>query len=210
MSAPPCGFPVTVSVAIGEPINLAKAKMPMICPPVSGDLAKWVGLVALCWSEFETYFNDFLRLMLTSSGTTLSEYWPFWPFDSRLDRFKKQAKLLFANDPSIATFIGGVLADCIRLQLVRNTILHGIMQLKAEITAHEDATTTFKETLEFSSRKSGHLVEFGYGQSELEDLYYEIAFLGGRVRALLTPGEADGLSPQDVARLQSLRKSAAG
>jgi hypothetical protein len=82
------------------------------------------------------------------------------------------------------SYIDLVVQDCAESQIKRNTLLHGKLAQLVEISTTDDAANV-KISIEVHGRKDGRLVTFVFTPDTLENLYYDICHLGGRIKEMM-------------------------
>jgi hypothetical protein len=183
-------------------INLLKARNPTWIAPVATEFLPFLGYIAIAWSFFEDAIERFLGALQEANHST--ERWRGLSFDNKKKVFKTEIDRHFKCHPWIAIHFHEILKYAITLQKKRNLILHGHITLKL-YTKWIEGEPTAKPVIVATSQKRGNVISEEFDVDSLENLYYELAHLGGLINRFAHPIRWDQFlhfSLQDISFLQ--------
>jgi len=111
---------------------------------------------------------------------------------------------MFRFYPLVALHLQSILTDAIDLQKRRNLLLHGHLTLRA-YTKWIEGEPTAKPTIVATSQKKGNIISEEFDVGAVENLYYALANLSGRINRFAHPIRYDQFphfSLQDISFLQ--------
>lgn len=160
-----------------------------------------IGKVATAWGTFDTIFEAFLVALLSAAGPQAG--WKGLTFRKKRILFTDRMKIALARCPTARAQLHSVLDDIEPLYKKRNLAVHGRMLTRIEVFDRDDGTKEVRTRLVCKGYYKGAEVQEVFTIDELDDLFYEIAHLNGRLNrvALGFPDHAPEASPE----IQTLR-----
>lgn len=160
------------------------AKRPSSFVGIPEEFLVLIGHVVGAWSKFDSSFNDLLGKFLVASSIQKKK-WHLKSFKDRSSLFKRTCNVLFVGNETILNAVEQIISDAKDLQTDRNLISHGHITLKVQTFEAVDNKIPGKVSLHCTGHKAGKVIEREYAYEELEKVRYELAFLCGRMNALL-------------------------
>jgi hypothetical protein len=184
----------------GIAIDSSKVKSPsLVMMAVPPEFFTTIGLVTTSWGQFETLFDSFL--MALAKANALDDAWRNLNFRKRRKLFRDEMAKVFATAPDIISYIEAILDDTISIYVRRNLVVHGHLTVEVSTkTIAGNATGTIR--LLCVGRYRGREIQRSLTWDELDDLFYEIAHLNGRLNVIST-AQVPSLSSSDRSLLQA-------
>jgi hypothetical protein len=205
----PCEDPVEwpeitpAAVALSLPkINLLKARGPLWLPPVEEDCLPFLGGIAISWGGYEQLFLKILIAAIEATNST--DKWTGISYDKRCDLLRKHMRIYFAAHPLVVLHFEGIVTDSFPLQFKRNLLVHGHLSFKA-YTKWSEGEPQPRSAIVATGRHKGQYITQEFGRDELEDLYYALLNLAGRLNRFSGPislAQLPHFSLQDLCALQ--------
>lgn len=148
---------------------------------------EYVAQIALIWGTFENGFERFLLTLLSANGTDPNIARGF-SFERKAELLRRGAKTLFSDRPFVLLHILALIDDAKRAQLERNLLLHG--SLVIEVKTKDDPALPPDVTIIAHGRRKKQDIYRRFTLEKVEDLYCDLAHLGGRIGEFLTPSQA--------------------
>jgi hypothetical protein len=178
----PEGLP---SVMLDGPfINLLKARSPIYVLPIQKDFLPFIGYVALAWGFFEGTIEKFLEALQAANKST--KRWRGLSFNEKRRIFKSEANQYFTMHPLVALYLCDIVDKAVDLQKKRNLLLHGHISLRG-YTQWIEGEPTARATIMARIQKKDRLIEEEFSVESVEDLYYSLANLSGRINRFSYP-----------------------
>lgn len=202
----------TEQVKIGfMPLRAEKIKAPFTYAPLPPEFLGFLAQIAVIWGQYESLLNNMIAALCSCNGTNLEPNWQRrLSYDQRASRFDDEIKATFKLHPFIYLHLKQITTDAAAIQIKRNVLLHGTIELEARIH-NNNATTPIQTelTLIATGRQKKQEVELRFGLDELESLFYELGHLAGRLNTFSpnAPGHLPQLpyvSWQDIYLVQDL------
>lgn len=143
-----------------------------------------IGHIVGAWSQFDISFNRLLGILIDKAEVQ-KDRWRFLSFDKRCKLLRKASHSIFETYPNITIQIESIISDAKSLQLDRNLICHGHINLKVQTFEVTDNQIPGKVSLRCIGQKAGNTVERTYDEAELEDIRYKFAYLCGRMNSMV-------------------------
>lgn len=195
-----------VAIPFGLPLDPTKARLPMRFAPIPPELLPYLGQIALNWGGFETSFDRVLEAMIDHNKSASLE--GRRTFNERRKRFMKEARMAFAQHPVLHGYVLEILNDCASIQLDRNLLLHASIEVRVRITASPGDGIRHSVAIVATGQKANKPVVRTFDLEALEELYYAVAHLAGRMAELTEQEPAiPGLSSPDRSWLRTLLAS---
>ena len=169
-------------------LEQAKLKLPFVPPMSPAPLATAVGLALLSWSSIERQFDEVLAAIISTNGNQPNDAWKRMGFKRRCALFKTEMKPIFENHPNIMKFLRQALGDCKILHWKRNALAHGRCAVSFEIKNNPGTElATITPRLNILANRGAIQEELNFSEDDLQDLYYELGHLNGRLAAIIDP-----------------------
>lgn len=134
----------------------------------------------IAWGIFDSAFVGLLTAMLRHAGTEAGyKGWEHFSFDRRLALFNDELSACFSHAPDLMARLTALSADSEPLQIKRNVLVHG--QIALQIGPHEEPRLTAV------GRHRGRQIIETFSTDQIDDLYYEIIHLAGRMVGFIWP-----------------------
>jgi hypothetical protein len=178
----------------------SKAKRPFSAPPIPDDFCGWIGKLAITWAMVELAIDDFIRAFHSVLYAPPRSNWERGNFKRRKELCRDMFKSVCANCPSFEQEVRSILADAADLHWRRNTLLHGRLKSKLWVVDPAADPVRIKASLTATTRHNGQPVALTFDTAGVEDLFYKIANVAGRLTTLATPdsGVPGASSPDTV------------
>jgi hypothetical protein len=139
-----------------------------------------IGKITFAWSYFETAFEGALEALAAANGVS-DDKWRGFNFRRRRTLFRELLNSTFGDCVEVVRFGESIARDSEPLYLKRNLVVHGKLQVDF---INDGGVQSVK--LACTGRQNRRTVREAYTADELDDLFYEIAHLMGRLNQLLT------------------------
>lgn len=176
-------------------IDTWKLKRPSVYILLPPDLISLVGHITLAWGMFEKALNHFLAAVLATNATTIKGKWERYSLDQRCGMLRDESAICFSATPDLLARLISILDDVEPMQIRRNALVHGRITLSINAEAAIAA--------EYEHRNQA--INLTFTKVQLDDLYYEVIHLAGRMAQFTYPHFAPFVPPpssQDISRLQ--------
>jgi hypothetical protein len=188
----------------GISIDSWKTKSPsLFMAVVPPEFFTTIGLVATSWGQFETLFDNFLAGLVKAHA--LDDTWRKLKFRKRRKLFRDEMAKAFAAAPAIVSYIEPILDDTDSIYVRRNLVVHGHLSVEVS-TETIDGKSGGTIRLLCVGRYRGREIRQSFMWGELDDLFYEIGHLNGRLHVLST-AQVPSLSSSDRSLLQAFLSS---
>jgi hypothetical protein len=176
-------------------LNPQKVKFPMQWSPILPEFFPFLAQIALLWGEFERDFNDCIAALIKASNYN-EEDWSRLSFTARNGLFRDLSRQVFAGRHVIIRYFQNIFKDAANVQAKRNVLLHGRIVLYNKIEFNKELGRQRMYTkIEANGLHGGKPRRMMFDLSAIENIFYDIAHLTGRVRSLLEADEkADDVS----------------
>jgi hypothetical protein len=161
-------------------IDRWKLRNPSALLLIPAEFPAEIGKVTFAWSFFETAFEGGLEAF-TAAHAIPEDKWRGWSFRRRRTLFRELLGKTFGDCPNVLAYGEEIATASEPLYLKRNLVVHGRLQF--EFVSGPDGQLV---KLACSGRQNRRLVRESFTKDELDDLFYEIAHLMGRLNCLLT------------------------
>ena len=196
-------IPTPTRVALKLPaINLLKARSPLWIPPVEQDCLPFLGGIGIAWGGYEQFFVGLLRALLDANRST--DRWAGISYDRRRVLFRRHMNIYFRAHPLIVLLFKNIITDSLTLQFKRNMLLHGKLSFRATTKLSEGELMP-QSTIIATIRYKGQYVTDEFDRDKLEDLYYALLNLAGRLNRFSSPislSQFPHFSLRDISALQ--------
>jgi len=173
--APPWSFSTDI-------IDTWKMKAPFTTLTLPPQFLPAIGRVATGWGFFETIFENLLIAFQKAHGVT-DENWRGLNFRRRRTLFRERMNQVLTACPTAIRHLESVLDDIEPLYRKRNLAVHGRMSMHVRTFTH-DGKPSGEVKLVCEGRYRGVEIREDFTLDELDDLYYEIGHLNGRLNAV--------------------------
>jgi hypothetical protein len=178
-----------VKVPIGPPLRRDKIRQPFTWVPMPPEFSPVLGQIALLWGQFEKYLNDMLTALLSYNGTPIQQFWQSrLSYKQRTELFLAESAKTFACNPFLYLHFRQIISDAEAIQIKRNVLLHGTIEMETHIHNTTDTGEIGEVVVESKIVATGarkrQTIEMKFGFSELEDLFYDLGHLAGRLSTL--------------------------
>lgn len=180
--------------------NKTRAPRPFRAVPIPDIFCPWIGKIAITWSFFENSFDNYIVALTRANGGPPEQEWARHNFKKRNSLFRRLSKSVFEKSPFLSEKLLSISSDAKEAQWQRNFLLHGKLHcvLKA---VHNDPLLSdlhIEATLFANSRHNGKDTTISFDELGLENLFYSIAHISGRLEEMSTPeAELKGLASND-------------
>jgi hypothetical protein len=146
----------------------------------------WIGKIAVTWSFFENALDNFILALSKASGGPAEKEWMRQNFKKRSKLFRELAGSVFSANPELVGSLVAISIDAGELQWKRNFLLHGRLRsvLKLVHTHPTLEDLHIEASLFAKSRHNGKELEISFDEKALEDLFYGIAHVSGRLEEM--------------------------
>lgn len=182
-----------------------RAPKPFRAVPIPDIFCPWIGKIAVTWSFFENAFDNYLLALTRANGGPPEREWARQNFKKRNQLFRILCQSVFSGHPAVIEKLCSVSIDAKEVQWQRNFILHGKMHsvLEAVHKRSDLADLHIEATLFSRSRHDGKDMTISFDERGLEDLFYKIAHVSGRLEELsMLDANLQGLTSDDKSRLR--------
>jgi hypothetical protein len=187
---PPSGYSLSI-------IDTWKLKLPSVYLALPAEFINHVGGIVIAWGMFDKAFEDFLTAILAHTGS-IYKGWQFFSFEQRRGIFETEFPLCFSNAPTVMTLLSALIADSYPLQIKRNVLVHGSITL--QINPERPLLIAIGE------HKKQPVTET-FTTDQIDDLYYAILHLAGRMAQFVRPemvGFVPPLPSHEISLLQDV------
>ncbi len=161
------------------PVNEMKQILPSSRPPIPWEFYPIIGQITAVWGSFEVRLDLVIGWLIKETGKTLNHDPTRLNFRKRKELCKDLILLRFGASPAIPKFLTDVLSDAADLHWRRNLIVHGAISMVCEFV--NVAPPRLRFMLRAEGRHNGKNLSQDYSFDNLENLYYKIAHLHGRL-----------------------------
>lgn len=168
--------PVSITSNI---IDRFKLRHPSIVQLLPQDFFLPIANVTVAWGFFEAAFEQALAAMTMSNGIP-DDDWRGFSFRRRRGLFDELLDATFPADPSVVALGRAVVRDSEPLYAKRNLVVHGRMAM--EISVDNGAQIVRLQCVGRFKRKE---LRDAFTADQLDDLYYQIAHLHGRLAVMM-------------------------
>lgn len=177
-------------------IDMRRAKSPMSPLPVPDRFCAVIGRILATWGQFETHFDEFLTALLKANGTGVEA--PTVRFRDRIKRFRQEMRTALSALPGSQSVLNATLDDAVGTYDDRNLLAHGMYECEAHVFQSEtDIEPSATVTLIAKGHKKRQPIEGRYSYDDLNDLYYRVAHIAGRMRGCCLPDQITELVPSE-------------
>jgi hypothetical protein len=176
-------------------IDTWKVKLPSVYIALPAEFLNHVGGVVIAWGMFEQAFVDFLAAMIAETGNA-HKGWQFFSFERKRGIFEAEMALCFSKSHDVLARLSKLMKDTIPLQIKRNVLVHGQITLK--IDGMEPSL------IARGTHKRQEVIET-FTKDGIDDLYYEIIHVAGRMNQLLFPTAGPVFPPLSLPEMSILQ-----
>jgi len=173
-------------------IDLWKLRTPSIYIPLPPELISHVGGVVIAWGMFEKALEFFLTAVLHETAKTYKG-WQRFSLTQRCEILRTEAAVCFADCADLLGRLFAFMDDIEPLQIKRNALVHGTLSLQLIPVA-----------LIATYQHQGQPIQITLTKDQIDDLYYELIYLAGRMNQFSDPATVSfepPLSSPDKSRL---------
>ena len=183
-----------VLVAAATYLDTSRAQSPSAPLAIPDRFCAPIGRIVATWGQFEAQFIDFLEAMIEQNGTQSTQTPRF--FRKRVQRFRNEMKLCFAPLPGLLDYLESLLTDATDLQWQRNVVAHGVYTSLVHVKKAANSPSVFVDVkMEATGVQNGKPVTLTLDKEGLENLYYKIAHLAGRMQRVAILGHSETFEP---------------
>jgi hypothetical protein len=182
-----------------------RAPTPFRAVPIPDIFCPWIGKIAVTWSFFENAFDNYIIALAKSNGGPPEIEWARQNFRKRNSLFRKLCRSVFADRPVLTERLCSISTDAKNVQWQRNFILHGKLRstLRAVHKNPQLSDLRIEATLFARSHHNRQDTTLSFDEKGLEDLFYKIAHVSGRLEEMATlDAEPVGLTSDEKSRLR--------
>lgn len=186
-----------------------RVKQPFSAVPIPDDYCGWIGKVTVTWSILESRIDDLITALLADTAITPPERWERTNFKKRKTLCKDLAVSAFNAEPGILSEIRWILGEAADLHWRRNFIVHGHLQSKLHfrppvVSGSYLGKPRIDLELTATSRHNGKQVSLTWTTRGMEDLFYAVGHVHGRLVQLTSPDDLPPLlSSGEKSRLRA-------
>jgi hypothetical protein len=144
------------------------------------DFVPAIGKLAVAWGFFEDAFDRFLEMLATAEGVH-EDKWRGLSFRRRRKLFSKLIACALGDCPSAIQLGAEIVRDSEPAYQNRNIVVHG--RLSTGFTNHDGSPIVSLVCVGRANRKE---VQSDFTADQLDDMFYDIAHLSGRLHLLET------------------------
>lgn len=182
-----------VSVAAATYLDKSRAQSPSAPLAIPDRFCAPIGRIVATWGQFEAQFIDFLEAMIEQNRTDTKTR---RNFSKPVKRFRVEMKLCFAPLPGLLDYLESILTDATDLQWQRNVIAHGVYSSLVHVKRAANSPFVFVDVkMEATGTRKGKPVTLTLDKEGLENLYYKIAHLAGRMQSVAILGHSKTFEP---------------
>jgi len=178
-------------------IDTHKLKSPSYLGLLPPEFYPLIGKVVTIWGIFETVFDSLLEALIKANGTSSKPM--ATSFRKRRSRFREEAALALADMPTILSWCNEMLDTTEKLYVKRNLVAHGHYIFESKHNRDGAPIVSIIVT----GRLNGREIKDQFTPDQLDDLYYDLAHLCGKIVAVVTPRQERGMSSSDISKLQA-------
>jgi hypothetical protein len=189
--------PVVLEMA---PLDTRRIKTPSALSSPPTEFLIPAGRVVLSWSGVEQSMDQLITRMLVITAQS-EPGWQHRNFRKRKDLFRKLVKIAFDKRSFLKSYALGAMDDAATLYWKRNVLTHGKIIM-------EMGGPTREIRLIATGTHNGKTVSIRMLPDELEQIFYDIAHIDGRLTQFLSESpKVPGASSQDIQFLQDFSQS---
>lgn len=182
-----------VSVAASTYLDTSRTQSPSAPLAIPDRFCAPIGRIVATWGQFEAQFIDFLEAMIEQNGTGTKIR---RNFPERVKRFRNEMKLCFSLLPGLLDYLESILTDATELQWKRNVVAHGVYSSLVHVKKAANSPSVFVDVkMEASGVHKRKPVTLTLDKEGLENLYYKIAYLAGRMQRVAILGHSETFEP---------------
>lgn len=166
--------------AISYTFNVDKLQLPFSFPPVPPTFFPLVGSIAIIWGDFELAVDELIVALLNATGID-EPRWRFKSFRERRRLLIRGVKQQFPVHNTIVEYYTRILDDASNIMWKRNALVHG----KYVASIRNDRDGKFTHFITVNGTQNGKEIELSGTLDQIEDIYYEVGHINGRLREML-------------------------
>lgn len=183
----PNAIPLTI-------IDTYKIKQPFLIPLLPEVFQPLIGRILISWSVFEVMFDDFLGVLKDANNTTLTVSGS--SFRKRKQRFRQEMLVAFAEMPDVIRYCNNILEDSESPYMKRNLVAHGRLETSFR-TIDDNGSLRSEIRLHCRGQYRGKEIIREFSSDELDDVFYELGHLSGRLNAIKSSAKFPDISSLD-------------
>lgn len=146
-----------------------KVASPHVVPMLPENFFPVIGQIIVVWGTIEEHFNALLQALRNKSVAELEN--SHSSFKKRAKEFKKLSSQCFCDFPAVLAVFTSLAEDAARLVHDRNLIAHGELSCSNQNGGQLIA----------KGKINGTITERAYGIRELDQVFYDLSHLGGKL-----------------------------
>jgi hypothetical protein len=162
-----------------------KGRKPSVAPGLPDGFTFLLGQIGALWSMYQAPFEILLQAILDETSDPDHAKWRVFSYEQKEEAFRRAATKVLASHIALLTYLERILDDARDLQLDRNLLLHGTLQIRVD--TKEDARVPPDVTIVATGRRKKREITREFSQADMEEMYFGLCHAAGRINSMLHP-----------------------